>query len=84
MSVEIDQYGRVLIPKSVRDRLGFEPGSELELTVEGSRLTVEVRDEQPRVRDEDGVLVYTGEAEGGLDETLERVRSDRLEDLASS
>ncbi len=39
--VKIDTFGRVLIPKKVRELLGLEAGQELELSVEGYRVTLE-------------------------------------------
>jgi len=34
MEVTLDKYGRIVIPKPVRERLGLEAGSTLELGVE--------------------------------------------------
>lgn len=34
MKVTIDKAGRLVIPAALRERLGLEPGAELELTVE--------------------------------------------------
>jgi len=41
MTVTIDKAGRVVIPAAVRERLGLQPGTPLELSVEdaGIRLT---------------------------------------------
>lgn len=36
--VKIDRYGRVLIPKEVRSRLGLKQGASLEVTVRGDEL----------------------------------------------
>ncbi len=33
MEVTVDDYGRIVIPKPIRDRLGLESGSSLELDV---------------------------------------------------
>ena len=41
--VTIDRAGRVVIPKEVRERLGLEPHSELEVTVEGHGLLLTPR-----------------------------------------
>ena len=35
VSVKVDDFGRVLIPKRVRGRLGLEAGQELALSLEG-------------------------------------------------
>ncbi len=64
MRSTIDAAGRLVIPKAVRDRLGFGPGSELELNVVDERLEISV---PSRVRVEDGPhgvrFAATGDAE---------------------
>jgi len=51
MRTTIDAAGRVVVPKALRDQLGFSPGSELELLAIDGRLEVSV---PSRVRVEDG------------------------------
>jgi|GEM_PF-836801 len=41
VSLHVDDRGRVTIPKSVRDRLGIEPGSDVPAWLSGSVLTVD-------------------------------------------
>lgn len=55
MRTTIDKAGRVVVPKSLRDRVGLRPG-EVELTADGSGIRIEpvVGDE---VVEEDGRLV---------------------------
>ncbi|MEM2123099.1 MAG: AbrB/MazE/SpoVT family DNA-binding domain-containing protein [Candidatus Bathyarchaeia archaeon] len=43
MAVVIDRYGRVLIPKEVRERLGLEPNTALELIVKGGEIVLRPR-----------------------------------------
>lgn len=38
MTTTIDKAGRVVIPAEIRRRLGFDPGTELDLVVEGFSL----------------------------------------------
>ncbi|HZB75122.1 MAG TPA: AbrB/MazE/SpoVT family DNA-binding domain-containing protein [Solirubrobacteraceae bacterium] len=40
MRTTIDAAGRIVIPKQLRDELGFAPGSELELDAVDGRLEV--------------------------------------------
>lgn len=42
MRATIDRAGRLVVPKALRDELGFGPGQELELTAVDGRLEVEV------------------------------------------
>jgi AbrB family looped-hinge helix DNA binding protein len=51
MRATIDAAGRLVVPKALRDELGFVPGTELELDAVNGRLEVAV---PSRVRVEDG------------------------------
>jgi len=43
-SAELDRYGRVLIPREVRERLGLKPKTPLEVTVRGREVVLRVKD----------------------------------------
>ena len=51
MRTTIDAAGRLVVPKRLRDELGFAPGAELELSAVDGRLEVAV---PSRVHVEDG------------------------------
>ena len=51
MRTTIDAAGRIVVPKSLRDQLGFSPGTELEVDAVDGRLEVAV---PSRVRVEEG------------------------------
>jgi AbrB family looped-hinge helix DNA binding protein len=51
MRTTIDVAGRLVVPKRLRDQLGFAPGTELEVDAVDGRLEVVV---PSRVRVEDG------------------------------
>lgn len=84
MDVTIDKFGRIVIPKSVRDWLGLEAGTELKLEVieEGSgerAIALRAPHDEPLLVDEQGLLVYTGAlAEKGID-IVEHIRENRRE-----
>ena len=78
MTLKIDKAGRMILPKPVRDRIGLQAGSELEMqeTPEGLVLkTVELR---PSIVKKQGLWVYTGTAPPGFD-TVPAIRDDREE-----
>lgn len=58
-SVTMDRFGRILIPKKVRDRLGLTAGQELALDIENGKLMLEPPQEPVIVR-EGKALVFTG------------------------
>ena len=39
---EVDNYGRVLIPKDIREKLGLKQGTALHMAVRGSELVLRV------------------------------------------
>ncbi|MEM3078496.1 MAG: AbrB/MazE/SpoVT family DNA-binding domain-containing protein [Nitrososphaerales archaeon] len=43
MAIVIDKYGRVLIPKEIRGRLGLKPNMALELIVKGNEVILRPR-----------------------------------------
>jgi AbrB family looped-hinge helix DNA binding protein len=83
MEVTIDNYGRIVIPKPLRERLGLDPGAALQLTVEpadgGEALQLRpVNDRLTLVR-KDGVLVHTGTTANETFDPVESVRRARAE-----
>lgn len=51
MRTTIDAAGRIVVPKPLRERLGFAPGTELEIEAVDGRLEITT---PSRVRVEDG------------------------------
>ncbi len=84
MEVKIDDYGRIVIPKNVRDRLSIEPGTVLEMSVEteganGGAITLRPKGQRPALQWKGELLVHSGElAEEGFD-VVEQIRAQRTE-----
>jgi AbrB family looped-hinge helix DNA binding protein len=67
MTLTIDGAGRVVIPKPIRDKLGLQAGSTLELLETSEGVTLIPADQKdPWVR-KGRFLVYTGEVPAGWD-----------------
>ena len=71
MRTTIDAAGRLVVPKRLRDELGFSPGIELELAAVDGRLEVAV---PSRVRIEQGPHGIRFAADRSDTLTTERVR----------
>ena len=82
MNTTVDRFGRIVIPKKVRDGLGLEPGADLVIEQADGGILLRPVPEEPSLLDEDGVLVFSGVAEENLERTVERLRARRLGDLA--
>lgn len=83
MEATLDRFGRIVIPKRVRDDLGLHAGSVLEIDDADDRIVLRVRREEPDLVREDGVLVYTGEAVGDIEEAIEAQRRKRSREVAA-
>jgi len=84
MQATLDKFGRIVIPKRVRDDLGLEPGSVLKVEERGEEILLTPLGEDPAAVLEwkGGVLVFTGEALEDLTDVVERDREERLARLA--
>jgi bifunctional DNA-binding transcriptional regulator/antitoxin component of YhaV-PrlF toxin-antitoxin module len=62
MRVAIDGVGRLVVPKSLREELGIDGPTDLELTAVDGRLELTVADSPARVEDRGGLPVIVTEA----------------------
>lgn len=83
METSIDKFGRVLIPKKVRDDLGLHPGEVLCVEEHGREITLKPLRETPNLVNKDGVLVYSGSAVGDIEGTISAHRKERLRKISS-
>lgn len=78
MEVTLDRSGRFVIPKAMRDALGLGPGSKLEIEEREDALLLRPRRPELDLVEEDGVLVFAGEAAGDLETAVKNHRRERL------
>jgi AbrB family looped-hinge helix DNA binding protein len=78
----IDKFGRLLIPKEWRERVGLTSGKEVRIVAEGNELRLIPQGSGGHLEKRGSVKVITGEAGGDLREAVARHRSDRLRQLS--
>lgn len=61
MEALIDQAGRILLPKAIRDALGLLPGTKVDISPYGAGVQVVPAGRTARLVEENGVLVAAGE-----------------------
>jgi len=83
MEATLDKFGRIVIPKRVREEFGLDPGAVLEIQGREGRIVLSPRPAEPDLVQEDGVLVFTGEAVGDLEAAVEEHRRRRARDVAA-
>ncbi|MFB6279235.1 MAG: AbrB/MazE/SpoVT family DNA-binding domain-containing protein [Salinibacter sp.] len=84
MDVTIDDYGRIVLPKSIRDRFGLESGSSLALEIaevgEGTEsITLRPKGQEPPLQQKGDLLVHTGRLTDEEFDVVEQLRNQREE-----
>lgn len=75
--VTLDQAGRVVLPKTLRDELHLSPGDTLDLMVKGDEVTLRPRRAATPLQKERGVWVFRTGKPLTADETQETLRNIR-------
>lgn len=76
MKITIDRAGRVVVPKSLRDRFNLVAGTELEIEATSNGLRLSKIGAAPSLVRKKGILVHHGTARTTLDIT-EFIRAER-------
>jgi AbrB family looped-hinge helix DNA binding protein len=61
MEAVVDQAGRIVLPKYIRDALGLLPGTKVDISPYGAGVQVVPAGRTARLVEEDGVLVSAGD-----------------------
>lgn len=81
MITTLDKFGRVLIPKKLREHLGLSLNSPVNIMDEGNRIIIETVKENEALINKDGILVFTGKVQKDLTDELKRSRSRRMDNI---
>ncbi len=83
MKTTLDRFGRVVVPKDIRDRLGLRPGTEIEIDEKGNEVVLKPVEHEPALMVKEGVLVYSGKAIGDIRGAIRAHREERLEKISA-
>jgi AbrB family looped-hinge helix DNA binding protein len=82
MELRIDKAGRIVVPKPLRERLGFKPDTELEAIEQPEGVLLKRVQQGPSMVKVDGLWVHQGRAEPGAN--WERILADIREERIAS
>jgi len=78
MKTTLDRFGRLVVPKEIRDRLGLKPGDEVEIEEQGNEAVLKPVEHEAPLKVQEGVLVFTGATTGDLTGVVNAHRQERL------
>ena len=84
MQTRIDKFGRIVIPKSIRQNLGLRPGEIMQLEEQGEKIILKPDTNEESLKLKDGILVFSGKIEGDITNILKEERSKRIHHLSLS
>jgi AbrB family looped-hinge helix DNA binding protein len=84
MKTTVDRFGRIVVPKEIRDRHGLAPGSGVEIEDAGETIVLRRSDELPGLVEKDGILVFRGRSTGDVDGAIHAHRDERLRSARGS
>jgi len=81
--LRIDKSGRIVVPKPLRERLGFRPGTELEALDQQGGVLLRAVGERPALVKVDGLWVHRGVAQPGANwgRIIQELREERIESV---
>jgi AbrB family looped-hinge helix DNA binding protein len=81
METTIDRFGRVVIPKRIRDELGLDVGDSLLIEQQGEGIVLKPAREGAPVKRKGRVLVFAGEAREDPGDVVRKARDERMRKL---
>lgn len=78
MESNVDRFGRVLIPKKVRERLGLGSGHLVDIDVEGNRLLISPKESLSLEKKGKAVVIKGGQLLGKESLTIQDDRTAEL------
>ena len=81
MRTSLDRFGRIVIPRRVREDLDLEPGAVFEVEERDEAILLQPLREAPDIKMKEGVLVFCGETGEDLLIAVRRAREERLQHL---
>ena len=82
MATKLDKYGRVVLPKDIRDDLDLKPGQVLKVESVDEKVILKPVKKEVSLHVKNGVLVFSGTATGDIVDAVKQHREGRLKKVS--
>lgn len=77
METTLDRFGRIVIPKKIRDDFNLEAGTQIKIEKTDQAIILKAIQGEPNLHWKDGVLVFSGASMGDIGGALAKHRKER-------
>jgi len=78
METRLDKFGRVVLPKDIRDHLDLKPGQVLKVERADEEIILKPVEKELPLHIKNGVLVFSGVVTGDITKAVKEHREGRL------
>lgn len=82
IKTKIDKFGRIVIPKKIRNNFGLKNNSEVLIEAVKNGIIVYPESSVPIVMDKDGIIVVCSKPTEAFTDFLKKDREDRIKKIA--
>jgi AbrB family looped-hinge helix DNA binding protein len=82
MKAILDKFGRIIIPKELRDALCVGPGSAFHIEEKNHEIHLKPLEGTPHLKNKNRWLVFTGEPQADITGAIDQFRMERFRRLA--
>jgi len=79
METRLDKFGRVVLPKDIRDHFDLKPGQVLKVERADEEVILKPVAKESPLHIKAGVLVFSGAVTGDITKAVKQHREDRLQ-----
>jgi len=83
METTLDKFGRIVIPKKVREDFNLKAGAQIRIEKNEQTIILKPIHDVPNLILKDGVLVFSGLPIGDLENALKKHRENRTKNLGA-
>jgi AbrB family looped-hinge helix DNA binding protein len=82
--LSVDQAGRIVLPKKLREQFNLHAGSQLEIAAGSNHLELRPADRTVMLRRKNKLWVHHGRAQAPLSRAVETIREERVRSLSQA